>query len=459
MGYKDFAVIVAAQQGNGYPVSVVAEDLGRVSGTMPLLDAELASLLQRAASQSLGDADEALVRRCGTALFRWLFSAPLETQLRLALDRAARTSSSVRIRLSIDPPEIAALPWEMMYDPARSVCLSTAAGGLLVRFLDQAATFGPLAEGAAAWPLEMLLVLPRAAQLDLAQEQAVIQEAVSSLRGSLRVKVLDGIVTRSRLGEALAAGPFHLVHLTGHGGYIDGHGYVELNYEDGTPDWVDGEALVRMLAGKAGPRLLVMNVCGSGQVDETKAFRGLAPQLVRAGVPAVVAMQYLISDRAALTFAREFYRELCTGEHAGQVDAAVCAARQSLASLHPLELAFAAPVLYTHARDGILFVPPAAGQRQVAAEVAGSHGDGDAVRLAVFMSSLQSSMTMVDDWHFADREELAEWQTVLAWSERAYCAHLNDRDPAARQAARHGLTLVQQRLAALEARLKQLARR
>jgi CHAT domain-containing protein len=43
-------------------------------------------------------------------------------------------------------------------------------------------------------------------------------------------------------------------------------------------------------------------------------FAGLGPGLIRAGVPAVVAMQLAVPDDAAITFARGFYSALAQGE-------------------------------------------------------------------------------------------------------------------------------------------------
>ncbi len=50
--------------------------------------------------------------------------------------------------------------------------------------------------------------------------------------------------------------------------------------------------------------LVVLNACETAQ----GAWAGLAPALVRADIPAVVAMQWPIEDRAAICFSRSFYR-------------------------------------------------------------------------------------------------------------------------------------------------------
>jgi len=77
----------------------------------------------------------------------------------------------------------------------------------------------------------------------------------------------------------------------------------------------------------------------------------------RTAVPAVVAMQYPIPDRAAILFAREVYGRLAAGEG---LDAAVTEGRRRL--YHQPTPAWVVPVLFSRLRGGELFaVEPAAG--------------------------------------------------------------------------------------------------
>ncbi len=84
-------------------------------------------------------------------------------------------------------------------------------------------------------------------------------------------------------------------------GSSDGRGLLGLNEPDGGADWLDGGALARLVVNYRSIRLAVLNACDSGQTDDGRAFVGLAPQLVAAGIPAVVAMQFPITDKAAAT--------------------------------------------------------------------------------------------------------------------------------------------------------------
>jgi hypothetical protein len=354
------------------------------------------------------------------------------------------------LRLSIDAPELAAWPWELLRDSERDTVFAASVSTPVLRYYDQSDRFGALTELGAELPIELLLILPHTGDLDLAQERRNVEEVAGATEGALRVRTLDGMVTRSDLADALLLGNYQCLHFGGHGGFIEGKGYLGLNEPDGGPDWLDGDALARLAGNYRSIRLVVLNGCDTGQTDDGRAFAGLAPQVVRSGVPAVVAMQFPITDRAAATFAREFYKRLCAGAEAGQVDVAVAYARSMLAVLHPDDRSWAAPVLFTHAADGVIFtVPPrvrAGGALDPLAQ---------RERLVALTASLEASMKSEDDWKLASRSELMRWRQMSEQAGEAYRAHLGHPRIEVRQAAEQGLRLIEKRVAALDAALQE----
>ncbi len=60
-------------------------------------------------------------------------------------------------------------------------------------------------------------------------------------------------------------------------------------------------------------RLVVLSACDSARADPTDSFAGVAPRLVQAGLPAVVAMQSFLPDPLAPVFTAAFYRALADG--------------------------------------------------------------------------------------------------------------------------------------------------
>jgi hypothetical protein len=165
-------------------------------------------------------------------------------------------------------------------------------------------------------------------------------------------------------------------------------------------------------------------------------------------VPAVVAMQYPLTDDAAMAFAEEFYRRLCMGENAGRVDVAVTHARNLLAILYPDNRCFAAPVVYTRAPDGVIFTL----QDQTTAPV--TSGNGKKVERAGGLSeSLQASAAFEDDLALAERDLLESWRRALSQAAEDYQRHLSEPNPEIQEAARQGLAVLCRRLSAIDTRL------
>src|SRR5207247_212569 len=94
------------------------------------------------------------------------------------------------------------------------------------------------------------------------------------------------------------------------------------------------------------------NACEGARSGPTEAFSSTAATLVRKGVPAVVAMQYPISDSAAIEFSCKFYEELAQGT---PVDAALTEARIAMSMARRDSIEWGTPTLFMHAPNGVLF--------------------------------------------------------------------------------------------------------
>jgi CHAT domain-containing protein len=138
----------------------------------------------------------------------------------------------------------------------------------------------------------------------------------------------------------------------GHGGLdvASQQGVLVLEDKEGNPIKASAERLGVVLHEEPTLRLAVLNSCEGGRAGASDIFSGVAQTLIQQDVPAVVAMQFEMSDAAAVTFARDFYRALAFGD---PVDAAVSQARQAIYAENELE--WGTPVLYMRAADGQLF--------------------------------------------------------------------------------------------------------
>ena len=102
---------------------------------------------------------------------------------------------------------------------------------------------------------------------------------------------------------------------------------------------------------------MVINACHSAHSQRLaegagpSPFTGVASSLVQGGLTAVVAMQYAISDRAAIAFSQTLYRRLAAGD---PIDTAVTEGRRTFVRMDPDSLEWATPALFMRAGDGRL---------------------------------------------------------------------------------------------------------
>jgi hypothetical protein len=179
--------------------------------------------------------------------------------------------------------------------------------------------------------------------------------------------------TLPALADHLLRGQYHVFHYIGHAGFDQRSQDGVLVLEDGTGRGrlASGERLAVLLGNHPAMRLALLNACEGARTSSDDPFAGTATTLVRTGgVPAVIAMQFPITDEAAVTFARGFYTALSVGR---PVDAAVTQARLAVFA-QGSDVAWGTPVLYMRAPDGRIFdvEPLAAGELAARQQAAGT---------------------------------------------------------------------------------------
>jgi Tol biopolymer transport system component len=261
----------------------------------------------------------------------------------------------LRLRLS-DTPELAELPWEFLYDRARNrfVCLSDRTP--LIRFLEVPDPPRPLPVSP---PLRVLVMIasprdPHLARLDVEQEWTKLNGVLGRLEqaGLVQLERLE-TATLSALRQQLRRDDWHVFHFIGHGGF-DPHaqdGVLVLEDQAGRSRLVTAQALGVPLHNHDPLRLVVLNACEGARSDPTDPFAGTAQTLIQQGIPAVVAMQFEITDLAAIALTSELYAAVADGY---PLDAALSQARQAIYT-EVSEVEWATPVLYLRAPDGHIF--------------------------------------------------------------------------------------------------------
>jgi hypothetical protein len=100
------------------------------------------------------------------------------------------------------------------------------------------------------------------------------------------------------------------------------------------------------------PAVVFLQACDGGTLSSARGLTGVASKVVQRNVPVVVAMQYPVSNAAALAFACQFYQRLAAGD---PVDQAAQEGRRVLWYQYIGRREFATPVLFLRVREGRLF--------------------------------------------------------------------------------------------------------
>jgi hypothetical protein len=369
MDYDDF-VIHLGTDGQGLTVRVARSPAGESNPevlSLTLCDSEIAGFaatFSRAAEVARQDRhmrppptpeiDESSLAEIGARLSRSLFPETVRNLYQRSLGQVAERGRGLRIRIEMGLGNSAlarlhAVPWEYLYLADDGHFLALGQETSIVRYLSLGL---PGDRPPVPSPLSILVIAGEAlvgSDLDLAQERRELERAWSE-PGEVHIDVLPGC-TLNALREQLLAREYHALHFMGHGGFdaAAGEGTLAFRDEAGRRVWVSGADLAEQLRDRSSLRLVCLNACKTAQAGSTAPYAGVATALLRAGIPAVVAMQFLISDAAALAFSRAFYRRIAHGD---TVDAAVTEGRLAIRRLAPGHTEWGTPVLFERLTSG-----------------------------------------------------------------------------------------------------------
>jgi hypothetical protein len=311
------------------------------------LDADLIRIFERWLTRrdQVWRADE--IQLFGSLLYRCLLPDQIWSWIEATVDAAgggadgSASAAPVRLELTFPalPPysRLAAIPWEYLYRPDRpgrsGQFLATDPRLVVCRYI-------PLGRGEPALPAiaqpRVLTVVsqpkdPRLGEVDYEDVVAGI-ETWAERNGFATAVIHDP--TAVQLQAAVTGGSSstspQLVHFLGHGSFDPdrGEASLALTDPDGGTDWVPDRNIAELFGrGGTAPRVVILHCCEGGRADFGASFAGVAPQLARAGVAAVVAMQYAVTNETAIAFSQSFYQHLDAGrgdagrDHAGRGDA------------------------------------------------------------------------------------------------------------------------------------------
>ncbi|MBV8957155.1 MAG: hypothetical protein JO087_00185, partial [Actinobacteria bacterium] len=170
----DFEIEIDLASGRDYPVAVVHSPAGEGRGTLHfpydelaldnhLTKLQLALLNSGRGQRRVVPAEERTVREFGTALFDALFAGEVRTLLDVSRHEARSKGTGLRVKLRCRAPELAALPWEFLFDTEVDEYLCLSRQTPLVRYLEVSTPCEPLK---VSLPLRILGVVASPKDLD-----------------------------------------------------------------------------------------------------------------------------------------------------------------------------------------------------------------------------------------------------------------------------------------------------
>ena len=361
--YLDFDLLLEQQADGDYQALVTGSPLGEVTSQqfrLPFGAQDLELLLLkldpgRSGTRRVGaSSQQQAAMDFGGPLFDALFRDDVGLAWSRSQDLSRQQDAGLRLRLRLTgAPAIAGMPWELLYDRRNNSFPAQSERTPLVRYLDVPHVPRPMPVDG---PLRVLAIISSPTDMELLDVEAEWERLGESLADRMRSGqvVLDRLSQPrlSELGPWLRRHQTHVVHFVGHGDFDERLEEGVLYFQDklGARTPVTSAVLGPYLRDHDPLRLVVLNACRSARTDAVDPFGGIAQGLVQQDATAVVAMQFPISDRAAVVFTGDFYGSLADGL---PVDQSVTSARKAL--LAEFRDEWATPVLFMRAPDGAIF--------------------------------------------------------------------------------------------------------
>jgi CHAT domain-containing protein len=245
-------------------------------------------------------------------------------------------------------PWINMTPWESLWDAKSREFLATAGSTFFSRAVGDSVIHRPRPR-----PLRILIMAAaphvfegrRLPQLSDYVEIKKIRAAANGV--DCQVEVVPGEsfedLQLMLFKNSSARARFDVFHFIGHGDFDERRkeGYLLFREADGAGAVPIGASdLTELLSDPWAPLLVISNSCRGAQGNGGDIFSSTAATLSLGRLPAVIAMQFPVSDRAAIAFSKSLYLFLAQG---ATVQNAVRGARRTLKQQGP---EWITPVLY-----------------------------------------------------------------------------------------------------------------
>lgn len=294
--------------------------------------------------------------RFGRKLYNDLFGPDDSFATYVSRARHLQDGFQLQIRLSSSATELWNVPWEYAHDGEKFIVYER--GWLFNRWLrDVEMEINNMPIRTEPRPLGVLVVMSDpvdAAPLNVEQEVAYIKTALGAAerRGLIVVDFVEESTLRN-LDLALGEREYHVLHYSGRGLTTGRGSCLVMEDEDGNSVPAYAQDLMEIVRDHKSLRLILLNACRAGQLEESIAVTDIATGLLTL-LPAVVIMQFAVQDRTAFEFARAFYGELVMGS---TLEEAVHSGRMAMVRQYERFMDWGIPALYTQ-RPNLRLINP-----------------------------------------------------------------------------------------------------
>ncbi len=301
---------------------------------------------------------EQLVEEFGSKLFDSLIFGEVLECYKISRKQADNSKRQLRIKLKIQPQELATLPWEFLYDKhTRQVghhfCLSR--NNPLLRFVDTIDQLEPLT---VTLPIQVLGLVtnPEEPGQEL---KGQLEKALAHLirRRLVNLKWINGHTWEHLVKHIYhTRRPYHIFHFVGHGGYNSKiqEGFIELfDQELSNVMRQSADKLGGLLTQHSSLRLALFNTYKQIDPNQPDVFCSTANTLLQNGLPAVLTLPYKLAEDDNILFLKYFYERLV--EKGKPVDQTLAHARVDTFTNNNSRVCWGIPVLHTSTQNGVLF--------------------------------------------------------------------------------------------------------
>ena len=358
----NFDLLINKRNGH-YEARVISSPAGQASNnfSFPFSENEIENILLGIANQQSNikrslDHDNPennlSVIEFGEVLYETLFVNTVGELFRVSQAISLQNDQKLRICLNLsNAPDLINIPWELLFNPSNNHYIGLSVNTSIVRNLDILISPKNTPVEEAILVLVMISSPEDYSLLDTEKEWDKINQATQSLQdqGKLILKRIEPSL--SALQRSLRKNRVNIFHFIGHGGYDEKtkEGVLIFQDKNNKSKSVDGQHLGTILHDAKALQLVILNSCRGGKTSSINHFSGVGQRVLQKGVSAVIAMQFNITDKAAIIFAHEFYAALVDGY---PIDASVTEARKMIYS-QVSEIEWATPVLYVNTNSSL----------------------------------------------------------------------------------------------------------